>query len=78
MAWPLATSVVWMKAGQTLVSDGIKYRIFDDETTLELLSADSGNYTCKVENALGTDNATYTVLVIGKYFPLQLYRYHLF
>lgn len=55
-----------MKAGQTLLSDGIKYRIFDNGTTLELLSTDSGNYTCRVDNAIGTDNTIYTVLVIGK------------
>lgn len=73
LANPPATVVKWTKTGEKIISEDEKYRIHN--TTLEisrLTLSDSRNYSCVVTNDLGTDEATYTLLVIGKAINLDI------
>jgi hypothetical protein len=63
------TAVLWTRAGNTIDSEENKYEMYANGSLviLGVTPSDSRNYTCKVTNDVGTDNVTYTVLVIGEF-----------
>lgn len=60
-------TVTWSKSGQQLKLGG-KYSINEDGTLIikGTTAEHAGKYTCKVENILGQENVTSTVLVNGE------------
>lgn len=58
----------WRLRGRTLETGGRKQLNPDGSLTIrDVQSTDEGNYTCKVENNLGTDEISYFVRVRGVY-----------
>lgn len=56
----------WRLRGRTLETGGRKQLNPDGSLTIrDVQSTDEGNYTCKVENNLGTDEISYFVRVRG-------------
>ena len=70
LANPATAEVQWSKEAQdiTLRDENGKYEIFPNGSLqiLRIALSDNQEYTCLVTNELGTDEATYTLLVIGE------------
>jgi len=57
----------WRLRGRMLETGGRKQLNMDGSLTIrDVQSTDEGNYTCKVENNLGTDEILYFVKVRGE------------
>lgn len=65
---PPTSSVQWLKGNQDLLLEEDKYTTFENGSLLilNLMNDDNGNYTCRVQNIRGMDQATYRVQVISK------------
>lgn len=78
-AYPKA-GIVWRKNGEPLPRNG-RFIVSRDSYQLRILDAemrDTGVYTCKATNALGSDEATIVVEVRGQLSPWLVYKFGLY